>query len=117
MEGNMTTRVKIDRHFCGPPESGNGGYVCGMAAAFLKGDVEVTLRRPPPLGTPLDVVIHGSDRVSLSDDSGPIAEGRRTILNLPVPFTPSTHLYMLLGRPAAALRHNPNSGDRCVIVG
>ena len=24
---------------------------------------------------------------------------------------------MLLGRLAAALRHNPNTGDRCVIVG
>jgi hypothetical protein len=83
------TRVKIDRRFCGPPESGNGGYVCGRAAAFLEGDVEVTLRRPPPLGTPLDVVIHGHDRVSLSDESGLVAEGRRTKLNLTVPFVPS----------------------------
>jgi hypothetical protein len=80
MEGNMTTRVKIDRRFCGPPESGNGGYVCGRAAAFLEGDVEVTLRRPPPLGTPLDVVIHGRDRVSLSDESGLVADGPSLIL-------------------------------------
>lgn len=202
MKGNMATRVKIDRRFCGPPESGNGGYVCGRAAAFLEGAVEVTLRRPPPLGTPLKVVIHGRDRVSLSDESGLVAEGHRARLNLPVPFTPSfdqalraaeaytgfrehfyptcfvcgparktgdglrifagplpgkncvaapwiphrslcddtgrvnteyvwaaldcpgyfainrdTHRYMLLGRLAAALRQNPNSGDRCVIVG
>ena len=82
-------RVKIERRFCGPPESVNGGYVCGRVTGFLEGNVDITLRRPPPLGTPLDVSIYGSYRVSLSDESGLVAEGRRTRLNLPIPFTPS----------------------------
>lgn len=43
----------IDPRFCGPPDAGNGGYVCGLLAAFLGGSVEVTLRRPPPIGRPL----------------------------------------------------------------
>ncbi|MEH1123587.1 hypothetical protein [Micromonospora sp. CPCC 206061] len=37
--------------FNGPPGSGNGGYSAGVFAAGLP--VEVTLRRPPPLDTPL----------------------------------------------------------------
>ncbi|HEY1642677.1 MAG TPA: hypothetical protein VGG35_18435 [Streptosporangiaceae bacterium] len=45
----------IDRKFCGPPDSGNGGYVCGVVAACLDGPAQVTLRRPPPLDTPLTV--------------------------------------------------------------
>jgi hypothetical protein len=47
--------ITIPRRFCGPPDSGNGGYSCGRLAAFLDGAVEVTLRAPPPLDTPLKV--------------------------------------------------------------
>ena len=44
--------------FCGPPRSGNGGYVAGRLASFVAasgGAVEVTLRRPPPIGVRLEV--------------------------------------------------------------
>jgi len=47
----MTTdHVTIERRFCGPPESGNGGYSCGLLAAHVGGPAEVTLRRSPPRG-------------------------------------------------------------------
>jgi hypothetical protein len=40
----------IARRFRGPDDSGNGGYTCGVVAGAVGGgDVEVTLRRPPPL--------------------------------------------------------------------
>lgn len=45
----------IDRKFRGPPDSGNGGYVCGVVAACLDSPAQVTLRQPPPLDTPLTV--------------------------------------------------------------
>ena len=49
--------VVIDPRFNGPPDSGHGGYSAGCAAAQLDAPaVEVTLRRPPPLAVPLDVV-------------------------------------------------------------
>ncbi|MDQ1668454.1 MAG: hypothetical protein QOE40_515 [Actinomycetota bacterium] len=56
-----TTRLIIDPRYAGPPGSGNGGYVCGRLAAFLPETpvVEVTLRQPPPLQTPLDVTASG----------------------------------------------------------
>jgi hypothetical protein len=48
--------IVIDRRYRGPDESGNGGYCCGLFALAEGGDVvEVTLRLPPPLETPLDL--------------------------------------------------------------
>lgn len=45
----------IEGRFNGPPGSGNGGWSAGVFATAYGGDgpVEVTLRRPPPLDTPL----------------------------------------------------------------
>lgn len=45
--------LEISDRFCGPPNSGNGGYVCGLTARGLAGAVAVRLKRPPPLNTPL----------------------------------------------------------------
>jgi hypothetical protein len=45
----------IPVRFRGPDGSGNGGYVCGRIAAYADGPVAVTLRRPPPLATPMTV--------------------------------------------------------------
>ena len=47
----MTEALVIPTRYCGPPGSGNGGYVCGRIAAYANGPVTVTLRRPPPLAT------------------------------------------------------------------
>jgi hypothetical protein len=47
----MTDSLVIPSRFCGPLDSGNGGYVCGRIAAYVSGPVTVTLRRPPPLVT------------------------------------------------------------------
>ncbi|MBL1075007.1 hypothetical protein JK358_11440 [Nocardia sp. 2] len=55
----MTT-LRIPSRFNGPPGSGNGGWVAGLLAE-LRDDavVKVTLRRPPPLETPLRVTDGG----------------------------------------------------------
>jgi hypothetical protein len=46
----MEPTLRIDRRFCGPPESGNGGYVCGRLARFVDGEATVVrLHVPPPL--------------------------------------------------------------------
>ncbi len=52
----MPDSLSVPSRFNGPLESGNGGYCAGLAAGFLEGPAEVTLRRPVPLDTPLDVV-------------------------------------------------------------
>ena len=51
----MTESLVISSRFCGPPGSGNGGYACGRIAGYVDGPVTVTLRRPPPLATPMTV--------------------------------------------------------------
>jgi hypothetical protein len=76
--------IVIDARFRGPPDSGNGGYVCGRLAAFIEGTAEVTLRKPPPLGRPLAVARH-SGGVSLLDGDTVIAEAAPAIVELEVP--------------------------------
>jgi hypothetical protein len=64
----------IDSRFCGPPGSGNGGYVCGRAAAYIDGPATVTLRRPPPLATPMTVEQGGDSSVRIHHGHTLIAE-------------------------------------------
>lgn len=67
-------RLVIPPRFCGPPGSGNGGYVCGRIAAYVDGPVTVTLRRPPPLGTPMAVERGGESSVRIYHGGTLIAE-------------------------------------------
>jgi hypothetical protein len=61
----MNDSFVVASRFCGPSDSGNGGYVCGLIANYLDGLAEVTLRLPAPLERPLAVQRddHGSLRV------------------------------------------------------
>jgi hypothetical protein len=48
--------IVIDRRYRGPDDSANGGYAAGLFALVHGGEVvEVTLRQPPPLETPLEL--------------------------------------------------------------
>jgi hypothetical protein len=77
--------VLIDERFNGPPASGNGGYSCAMAAQFLQGPVEVTLRLPPPLGVPLEARVD-QDRVELLGPDGElVVEARPATLDIEPP--------------------------------
>jgi hypothetical protein len=51
----MINVLTIPSRFNGPAGIGNGGYVCGRIAAYVDGPATVTLRRPPPLDTPMAV--------------------------------------------------------------
>lgn len=70
----MTAPLVIPSRFCGPPGSGNGGYVCGRIAAYLDGPVTVTLRQPPPLATPLAVARGGDGSIRVHHGGTLIAE-------------------------------------------
>ncbi|WP_211658363.1 hypothetical protein [Phytoactinopolyspora halophila] len=68
-------RLSIDRRFRGPVSSGNGGYVCGLVAAHMQAPVvEVTLRKPPPLEVPLEIV-PGDGGARLVEGDETVAEG------------------------------------------
>ncbi len=49
----------IDRRFCGPPESGHGGYVAGCLADHIDGPARIRLLKPPPLETPMEIIKTG----------------------------------------------------------
>src|SRR6266536_1117 len=55
--------LTIPSRFNGPAGVGNGGYVCGRIAAYVDGPATVTLRRPPPLDTPMEVERDGDGSV------------------------------------------------------
>ena len=80
--------IRIASRYCGPPDSGNGGYSAGLLAAQLSGAVEVTLRSPPPLETPLQVDTSPM-AVRLLEGERLVAEARPTLLELEVPEPPS----------------------------
>ena len=50
----MTT-ITVPSRFNGPTASGNGGYSCGVLAAYFDGSAAVSLRRPVPLDRELEV--------------------------------------------------------------
>jgi hypothetical protein len=85
----MTTpsrrELRLDPRFNGPAGTANGGFACGSLAALLGGTaVEVTLRRPVPLGRPLQAR-HDRDGTMLLEDGGALlAEAR--------PAAPETEL-------------------------
>jgi len=76
------TSIVIDRRYCGPPNSGNGGYVCGRLARHIAGGAEVTLRAPPPLQRPLDVVATDDGLWELRDGPTIVASGRTAKIDL-----------------------------------
>lgn len=82
--------ITVDARFCGPPRSGNGGYVCGRLADRLAATrpVAVRLKAPPPIGRAMRVdSTAGGAR--LLDGEAVIAEARPVALELPVPACPS----------------------------
>ena len=83
----MTTLSIADR-FQGPPNSGNGGYVCGLVAATVQADLKVRLLMPPPLDTPLGLVREGDGDWVLASAAGPVARGAAGLLELDVPSPP-----------------------------
>jgi hypothetical protein len=67
----------LPARFNGPPGSANGGFTCGVVARLLDATAaEVTLRRPPPLDTPLRVE-RAADAVKVLDEDQLVAEADR----------------------------------------
>jgi hypothetical protein len=77
MTAKFENTITIAERFRGPPQSGNGGYAAGVAASLLGIDtpVEVTLRAPIPLDTPLSVHPSG-EAITIMHEETLIAEIR-----------------------------------------
>jgi hypothetical protein len=112
----MSESLSIPRRFNGPLESGNGGYCSGVVAGFLEGAAEVSLRRPVPLDTPLDVVRDSDGSVRVFDGEGLVVEARpapELEVDVPAPVSPHE------ARLAAGRYRGRSDGlfSRCFVCG
>jgi len=97
----ILSKITIGRQFCGPPNSGNGGYVCGVLADGLDGPVTAVLKAPIPLDTELALEMRDGGQVLLGEGEALIGLGGPATQELPEPpAAPS-----LDAARAAAARH------------
>ena len=81
--------ITVARRFNGPPDSGNGGYVCGALAVAAGLDMRVRLAAPPPLDATLRIEQDGATGVCrLHAGEQLIATGTPARLQLDVPPPP-----------------------------
>lgn len=108
-----TSTVVIARRHNGPPETANGGYACGLVARHVDGPAHVSLRRPVPLATPLELERHDDGHVTLHDGDALIAEADPALPldGLEPPYRPTPEE----AREAAASRPRawPEAFDTC----
>jgi len=104
----------IERRFRGPPQSGNGGYSCGVVAEGVSGVATVTLRLPPPLDRPLTLSGDG-EQSRLTDGENIVGEATRSTLDLEVPEAPSLELAVEASRRYAGFEAHPFPG--CFVCG
>ena len=98
----------------GPDGSANGGYACGRVAAFVDADaVEVTLRLPPPLETPLAVERDGGS-VRLRDGEALVAEARPGLVEVAPPAVSPGEAEQASHDSLAAAEHE---FPRCFVCG
>ena len=84
----MIQILSIAPRFCGPPDSGNGGYVCGRLAAFVEGPAVVRLQVPPPLDVEMEVR-PADDGVDMVHGDTVVATARPAQVALDAPPPPS----------------------------
>lgn len=96
----MSSTIRIARRFCGPPNSGNGGYSSGMLASLLPGACECTLRKPIPLETDLQVETTESTK-RLVDGEVLIIEAVKTTIEV------AEHRFVNIKQAADAANNSP----------
>lgn len=96
----------VPHRFCGPPDSGNGGYTCGLLAKELAGAVECTLRAPIPLDEELVIQRSDSGAVLLHNEKT-IIEAAPTTIDIapPAPVSLPAATEAMASSPALDTRH------------
>jgi hypothetical protein len=80
--------ITIPGRFNGPPTTANGGYSCGLLAAFIEGAARVRLHVPPPLDREMRVVESEGGLVEMYDGDtlvGSAVPAKETVIPPPAP--------------------------------
>lgn len=115
----LIERFTIDARYCGPPNSGNGGYTCGRIARHLAAGlgttaVRVRLQAPPPLQAELRLESAG-DEAQLYHGDVTIARATVVTLELPIPPCPDLNAAKLASTKYIGFRHHTFPG--CFVCG
>lgn len=85
----MSKNIEIDPRYCGPPTSGQGGYVSGLLAAALKAKIcEVSLKSPIPLAQSL-MLASDEAECSLFHGDKLLVSAKEGTIDLDIPPCPS----------------------------
>lgn len=100
------TSITVPARFCGPPDSGNGGYTCGLLAREIGGVVECTLRMPVPLQVPLQLE-RSQAAGSLRFEGKTVVEAVATAIDVtpPPPVSFAVAAQAMASSPAMDSRH------------
>src|SRR5437879_5108634 len=82
--------VRVPKRFCGPPQSGNGGYTCDILAKTFSdaAAVECTIRKPIPTERDLRIEVEQNSARLIDEDTVVIEAVRCDFkLNLPEPIS------------------------------
>jgi hypothetical protein len=85
----MSPTISVAKRFCGPPNSGNGGYTCGLISKAMHVPADITIRRPIPMETELSIHENG-EHVRVMNREELIAEAAPLIFAASVPNEPIT---------------------------
>jgi len=97
----------IASRYCGPPRSGNGGYVAGALAGHLPpGAAAVRLKLPPPLEKELRVEAT-REIARLFDGETVVAEARPTELDVEAPLAPTYAEAVEASKSFTGFHHHP----------
>lgn len=80
--------IVIDRRFCGPKASANGGYASGVFARAIEGPAEVTLKAPPRFDVPIAFEALGDGAVAAVSGGVEIARMKQGAVTIDPPALP-----------------------------
>jgi hypothetical protein len=110
----MTDTLTIDKRYCGPHASANGGYTCGLVAAPLPLPAEVRLMRPPPLDHAMQLRV-GEQGATLLDGDSEVARAWPVELDMDVPRPPTFEEAEAVMAQCKAFDNHPFPG--CFVCG
>ncbi|MDQ3036077.1 MAG: hypothetical protein M3Y87_26990 [Myxococcota bacterium] len=110
------SELVITSRFRGPPDSGNGGYVCGCVARAIDGPARVRLHRPPPLERALQLE-RADGGARLLEGDGLVATGAPASLDVALPAIPDLERAREASRGYIGLDEQSHPFAGCFVCG
>jgi hypothetical protein len=107
--------LMVERRFCGPATSANGGYFAGLVAGLSAHTLSVQLRSPPPLDTELAVVDLPEDGLQVRHGEVLVAQASPAELVLQPPPPPDYVSAVEASRNYLGFTHH--MFDSCFVCG